>query len=81
MREDLGADAVAQRRNDVAAVGVVLRVGRKHHGHVEGDPHREPADLEVLLLENVQEPDLDARLQVRELVDREDAAVGPGDDA
>src|SRR5262249_13802403 len=39
------------------------------------------ADLEVLFLENVQEPDLDARLQVGQLVDREDAAVRARNDA
>ena len=39
-----------------------------------------PADLDILLLEDIEEADLDARLQVGQLVDGEDAAVGARDD-
>ena len=62
--DDLRVDAVLQRRDDVAAVGVVLGVGREHHAHVERDAQREAADLEVLLFEDVEQPHLDARRQV-----------------
>ena len=81
VREDLRGDAVPQRRDDVAAVRVVLGVRREHDQDVERDADREAADLEVALLEDVEEADLDARLQVRQLVDREDAAVRARDDA
>ena len=78
---DLRVDAVLERRDDVAAVGVVLRVGREHHADVERDAQRKAADLEVLLLEDVEQPHLDARRQVGHLVDGEDAAVGARHDA
>ena len=65
VREDLRGDAVLQRRDDVAAVGVVLGVGREDEQDVERDADREAADLEVALLEDVQQADLDARLEVR----------------
>ena len=42
---------------------------------------REAADLQVALLEDVEEADLDARREVGQLVDGEDAAVGARDDA
>ena len=64
-----------------AAVGVVLRVGGEDEQHVERQAHREAADLEVALLEQVEQADLDARREVGQLVDREDAAVGARDDA
>ena len=81
VREDLRGDPVLQRRDDVAAVGVVLRVGGEHEQDVERDPDREAPDLQVALLEDVQQADLDARLEVGQLVDREDAAVGARHDA
>ena len=43
---------------------------------VERKPHREAADLDVALLEDVQEPNLDALGEVGELVQREDPPVG-----
>ena len=81
VRQDLGVDAVFERRDDGAAVRVVLGVGREHHQHVDGDAHVEAADLDVLLLHDVEQAHLDARLQVRQLVDGEDAAVRARDDA
>ena len=81
VREDLRGDAVLQRRDDVAAVRVVLGVRREDQQDVERDAHGEAADLQVALLEDVQKPDLDARLEVGQLVDREDAAVRARDDA
>jgi hypothetical protein len=79
VREDLGVDAVLERGDDGAAVGVVLGVRREHHQHVEREAEAEPADLDVLLLHDVEEGDLDARGEVRELVDREDPPVRPRD--
>jgi hypothetical protein len=79
MGPDLGAEPVLQRRDDPAAVGVVLRVGRCHQQHVERQPQRVPADLDVALLHHVQQRDLDSLGQVRQLVDRDDPAVRPRD--
>ena len=69
------AEAVLQRRDDPAAVRVVLRVGRRDEHHVEREPDLVAADLDVALLEHVEQTDLDALGEVGELVDREDAAV------
>src|SRR4029434_4277919 len=69
------ADAVLQRRDDLAARGVVLRVRGEHHGHVDGQAHRVAFDLDVAFLEDVEEADLDAPGQIGQLVEGEDAAV------
>ena len=77
VRADLGADAVLERRDDLAARGVVLGIGREDHQHVEGKPHRVAFDLDVALLEDVEEAHLDLARQVGKLVDREHAPIRP----
>ena len=79
--EDLGRDPVLERRDDRAPVGVVLRVGGEDHQQVERDAHGEAPDLEVALLQDVEQPHLDARREVGQLVDGEDPPVGPRHDA
>ena len=81
VRADVRAVAVLERGDDAAAVGVVLRVGRRHDEDVEVQAHLVAADLDVALLHHVEQADLDAFGQVRQLVDREDAAVGARDQA
>ena len=76
---DLGAEPVLERRDDPAAVGVVLGVGAGHHQHVERQPQHVAADLDVALLHHVEHRDLDPLGQVGQLVDRDDAAVGARD--
>ena len=76
VRADLGAEAVLQRRDDAAAVGVVLGVGRREQHDVERQADLVAADLDVALLEHVEQADLDALGEVGQLVDGEDAAVG-----
>ena len=78
---DLGAEAVLQRGDDPAAVGVVLGVGRGHQHDVERQAHPVAADLDVALLQHVEQADLDPLGQVGQLVDGEDAAVEPGHEA
>ena len=78
---DLAAEAVLQRRDDAAAVRVVLGVGRRHEQHVERQPDLVAADLHVALLEHVEQADLDALGEVGQLVDGEDAAVRPRHEA
>ena len=74
---DLGAEPVLERGDDPAAVGVVLRVGAGHQQQVQRQPQLVAADLDVALLEHVEQRHLDALGQVGQLVDGEDAAVGP----
>ena len=75
VRADLAAEAVLQRGDDAAAVGVVLRVGRGEQHHVERQTDLVAADLHVALLEHVEHADLDALGEVGQLVDGEDATV------
>ena len=76
-----GAVAVLERRDDAAAVGVVLRVRRRDEEDVERQPDLVAADLDVALLHDVEQTDLDALGKVGQLVDGEDAAVGARDQA
>ncbi len=77
VRADLRTEAVLERGDDPAAVRVVLGVGRRDEQHVERQADLVAADLHVALFEHVQQTDLDALGEVGQLVDREDAAVGP----
>ena len=77
VRADLRADAILQRRDDLAARGVVLGVGAEDQQHVERQPDRIALDLDVPFLEDVEQADLDLAGEIRQLVDREDAAVRP----
>ena len=79
--DDLGADPVLERGDDLAARGVVLRVGGEDKQHVERQPHRVAFDLDVALLHDVEEADLHLAAQIRQLVDGEDAAIGAGQQA
>ena len=76
VRANLGADAVFQRSNDLAASGVVLGVGAEHQQHVERQAHRIALNLHVAFLHDVEQADLNFSCQVGQLVDREDAAIG-----
>ena len=78
---DLGAEAVLERGDDPAAVGVVLGVGAGDDEHVERQPQHVAADLDVALLHDVEHRHLDALGEVGQLVDRDDAAVAAGDEA
>ena len=81
VRADLGAEPVLERRDDAAAVGVVLGVGAGDDEHVERQPQHVAADLDVALLHHVEHRHLDALGEVGQLVDRDDAAVGARDQA
>ena len=81
MGADLRAEPVLERGDDPAAVGVVLRVGRREEDEVEREADLVAAHLDVALLEHVEETDLDALGEVGQLVDGEDAAVRAGDEA
>ena len=81
VRADLRAEAVLERRDDAAAVRVVLGVRRRDEHDVERQADLVAADLHVALFEHVEQADLDALGEVGQLVDREDAAVGARDEA
>ena len=74
---DLGPEPVLERRDDAAPVGVVLGVGARHQHDVERQPERVAADPDVALFEHVEQRHLDPLGQVGQLVEAEDAAVGP----
>ena len=80
VRPDLRAEAVLERRDDPAAVRVVLRVGRSDDEHVERQPQDVAADLDVALLHDVEHRHLDPLGEVGQLVDRDDAAVAARDE-
>ena len=80
MGADLGAEAVLERGDDAAAVGVVLGVGAGDEQQVQRQPQHVAADLDVALLEHVEQRDLDPLGEVGQLVDGEDAAVGARDE-
>src|SRR5262249_45240106 len=81
VRLDDAADAVLERRDDAAAVGVVLRIGAEDQAQVQVQPDGVAADLDVALLQDVEQADLDLGAEVGQLVHAEDAAVGPRDQA
>ncbi|MCG3120720.1 MAG: hypothetical protein ALAOOOJD_03548 [bacterium] len=78
---NLRADTVLQRRDDVAPIGVIFRVRGVYDHHVERNADRETTNLNVFFLHDVEEADLDARLQIRQFVDRKNAAIGARNDA
>src|SRR2546425_11389932 len=78
---DLGAETVLQRRDDPAAVGVILWVRGRDDEEVERQTNLVATDLHVPLLHDVQEADLHALGKVGKLVDGEDAAVRAGQEA
>ena len=76
MRADLGADAILERRDDLAARGVVLGVRGEHEHHVELQADRVALNLDVAFLQDVEQADLDLAGEIGQLVDGEDAAIG-----
>ena len=76
VRADFAADAVLERRDDLAARGVIFRVGGEHQHQVERQAHRVAFNLHVAFLHDVEQAHLDFAGQVGQLVDGEDAAVG-----
>ena len=78
---DLAAETILQRRDDSAAIGVVLGVRRRDEQNVERETDLVAANLNVALFEHVEQAHLNALRQVGQLVDGEDAAVGTRDES
>src|SRR6185437_7549733 len=78
MGDDLRSDAILERSDDLAAGRVVLGVGGEHERHVQVQADGVAFHLDVPLLHDVEQAHLDLPGEVGQLVDREDAAVRPG---
>jgi hypothetical protein len=74
---DFGAEPVLERRDDPSPVGVVLRVRARDQEQVKREPERVAADADVALLQHVQQGHLNPLGQVGQLVQGENAPVGP----
>ena len=81
VRAHLRAEAVLERGDDAPAVRVVLGIRRGDDEEVERQAHQVASDLDVSLLHDVEEPHLDALGEIRQLVQDEDAAVRPREQA
>ena len=77
VRADLRADAILERRDDFAARRVVFRVRGEHQHHVEFQADGVALDLDVAFLKDVEQTHLDFAREIRQLVDRENPAIGP----
>ena len=76
VRADLAADAILERRHDLAARRVVFRIRREHEHDIERQAHRVALNLHVAFLHDVEQADLNLAGQVGQFVDGEDAAIG-----
>ena len=74
---NLRADAVLQRRNDLAARRVIFRIRAEHQGNIQRQADGITLNLYVAFLHDVEQAYLDLARQIRQFVDGEDAAVGP----
>ena len=75
VRGHLAPDAILERRDDLAAGGVVLGIRGEADHDIERQPHRIAFDLDVAFLHDVEEADLDLSGQIGKLVEREDSAI------
>ena len=75
------ADAVLERRDDPATIGVIFRVGAEDQANVQFKPHRVASYLDVAFLEHVEQADLNLGRQIGQLVHAEDAAIAAGNQA
>src|SRR5205823_1884773 len=55
VRHDLAADAILERRDDLAARGIVFGIRREAELHVEWESHRVSFDLDIALLHDVEQ--------------------------
>src|SRR5712692_5722075 len=81
MSADFGTQPILQRRDDLAPRGVVFGIGGEDQQDVERQADGITLNLNVALLHDVEQPHLDLTGQVRQLVDREYAAIGAGQQA
>ena len=76
MRANLRADAIFERRNDLSARGVVLRIRREYERDIERQADGIALNLNVAFLHDVKEANLNLSGKIGQFVDGEDAAIG-----
>ena len=76
VRTDLRADAILERRHNLAARRVVLGIGTEHQRYIQSQPHRIAFDLHVAFLHDVEQRHLDLGGKVGQLVDGKNTPVG-----
>ena len=76
VRANLAADAILERRDDLAARRVILRIRGEHQHHIERQAHRIAFNLHVAFLHDVEQAHLDLAGQIGQFVDGENAAIG-----
>ena len=77
MRADFGSDAVLQGGNDLAARGVIFRVGSEDERHVQRKTDWVALNLYVAFLHDIEQANLNFTRQVGKLIDGKDPPVGP----
>ena len=76
MRADDGTDPIFQRRDDPAAIGVILGIRRENHAQIQVQADRIAADLDVAFFQDVEEADLNFGREVGEFVDTKNPSIG-----
>jgi hypothetical protein len=76
MRADFAADAIFQRRDDLATRGVIFRIGREHQQNIQRQTHGVTLNLDVALLHDVEQSNLNFAGQIGQFIDGEDPAIG-----
>ena len=81
VRANFRSHAIFQRGDDLAARRVILRIRTEHQRNIERQPDRISLNLHIAFLHDVEQSHLDLSRQIGEFVDREDAAIGAGQQA
>ena len=81
MRTNLAADAILQRRNDLAASRVVFGIRSKDQQQIERQSDRIALNLHVAFLHDVEKTYLNASGQIGQFVDGENAAISARNEA
>src|SRR6185436_12594074 len=71
------ADAVLERRDDLAARRVILWVGGEAEHDIEGQTHRISFDLDVAFLHDVEQAHLHLAGEIRQFIQRENSTIRP----
>ena len=75
VRHHLAPDAVLERRDDLAAGGIVLGIGGEAKHDIQRQSHRISFDLDIAFLHDVEQAHLHLSRQVGQLVQGENAPV------
>src|SRR5581483_3482161 len=75
MCDDFRADAIFQRRDNLATSRVIFRISREHQHNVQWQTYRIAFDLNVAFLHYVEKTDLNLSRQIGQFVDSKNAAI------